>query len=245
MLALDNNSPLGNSTLGFQQVLKRKTDVGDPNIIPLVQRPKNGKHLILDLDETLVHTFENEAEALEFANEMSEAEQTRFYAIDFPDGTTLYGYIRPYVETFLNVAFNEFDSVGVWSAGTEFYVNAIVNIVFKNSRPQLRFVLSRNACNEIKIDHTEPCRFKPLSVIYHMFPDHNDRNTVIVDDRKDICSLNCMNNIQVPEFVINATNAEIFFGDETLLTLAKWFMTDLFRNSPDVRLVKSKSPFKI
>lgn len=214
---------------------------------PIVHRQrKNGKHLVLDLDETLVHTFEDMTSAGEFSEliEGDEEKMANFYSIDFPAGETLFGYIRPYADYFLDVAFNEFESVGVWSAGSKFYVETIVKLVFKG-RP-LRFVMSREDCNELRIKTEEiPCRYKPLANIYKAQPDHTAANTLIVDDRHDVCSLNCINNVVIPEFHITAANAPALFGDQSLLTLAKWFQTDQFRNTPDVRVLKSFSPFKI
>lgn len=228
-----------------KQPLENKPIVNPTLSIEVVPRErKNGKHLILDLDETLVHTFDEKDGLASFANDLTPEQRKRIYMIEFPGGDTLWGYVRPYVEDFLRVAFNEFESVGVWSAGTQYYVANIVQVVFKDQSP--KFVMSRNQCNELKIKTEEvPCRYKPLEVIYHSYPDHNPANTVIVDDRHDICALNCMNNIRVPEFLITRDNYFTMVNDITLLTLAKWFQTDEFRNSVDVRLVKSRSPFKI
>lgn len=215
-----------------------------PPIIP--RQRKNGKHLVLDLDETLVHTFEDMNSAGEFSEliEHDEAKMANFYSIDFPGGDTMFGYIRPFADYFLDVAFNEFESVGVWSAGTKFYVEMIVKIVFKD-RP-LKFVMSRSDCDELRVKTEDiPCRFKPLANIYKDHPGHTPSNTLIVDDRRDVCALNCINNVVIPEFLINAANAPLLFKDQSLLILAKWFQTEQFRNTPDVRALKSHSPFKI
>jgi hypothetical protein len=221
-----------------------KKPVMDLSISIIPRDRKNGKHLVLDLDETLVHTFDAKDDLASFANQLTPEQRKRIYMIDFPGGDTLWGYVRPYVEDFLKVAFNEFESVGVWSAGTQYYVTNIVQVVFKDQSP--KFVMSRNQCNELKIKTEEiPCRFKPLEVIYHTYPDHNPTNTVIVDDRHDICALNCMNNIRIPEFIIHSQNHYTMVNDITMLTLARWFQTEEFRGASDVRLVKSRSPFKI
>lgn len=227
---------------------ENKPRVESPLLKLIRSRPppatKNGKHLILDLDETLVHTFMPEDNLHDFITELTAEQRTRLYSIKFASGDVLQGYIRPYAEDFLRVAFQEFESVGVWSAGTQEYVRLIVGIVFKEQKPV--FVLSRDQCDELRVkDETRPCRYKPLDVIYHRFPDHNAQNTVIVDDRHDVCSLNCMNNIRVPEFAMAAVNYDILVKDQTLLTLANWFQSESFRRTPHVHQLKSQSPFKI
>jgi len=207
-------------------------------------KTKNGKHLILDLDETLVHTFDITDDFQAFSDDLSDEQKQRVYVLKFPGGETLVGYIRPHAEEFLKTAFEEFETVGVWSAGTEYYVNLIVGLLFTDQKPL--FVMSRDQCNELIVGkETTPCRYKPLEVVYHHYPDHNESNTVIVDDRHDICSLNCMNNIRIPEFQINSRTYYDLVDDSTLLTLAKWFQSEEFRKARDVRSIKSRSPFKI
>src|SRR5579885_469627 len=207
-------------------------------------KPKNGKRLVLDLDETVVHTFAPKDNFMDFVNDLTEDQRKRLYVLEFPGGETLFGYIRPGVENLLKVAFEEFESVGVWSAGTEFYVHEIVKLIFRGEKPL--FVMTRNDCNELKINKKEmPCRYKPLENIYKKHPTHNESNTLIIDDRKDICKLNCLNNIQIPEFNLTSSNCTTLLNDNSLDILAKWFQTDDFRNTNDVRTLKSKSPFKI
>lgn len=207
-------------------------------------RQKNGKHLVMDLDETLVHTFDPKDNFLDFAEELTEEQKSRVYVLNFPKGEVLWGYVRPYAEDFLRVAFEEFDSVGVWSAGTSYYVNLIVQILFKDQQPA--YVMSRDECNELVLKKEPmPCRFKPLEILYHRHPDHNEANTVIVDDRHDICSLNCMNNIRIPEYLLNNTSYPTLIEDITLLVLADWFQSNEFRSAPDIRKIKGRSPFKI
>lgn len=223
----------------------QSTTVTRNNSSPVKQtKAKNGKHLVLDLDETLVHTFAPVDNFPAFIGTLTDEQKKRIYVLEFPGGETLWGYIRPGVEQFLETAFEEFDSVGVWSAGTDYYVHEIVKLLFKNQAP--KFVMSRNDCNELKITKADSiCRYKPLEVIYRRLPTHNESNTLIVDDRKDICKLNCINNIQIPEYVLNELNYENMLNDRTLLTLAKWFQSPEFHSISDVRAVKSLSPFKI
>ncbi len=208
-------------------------------------RKKNGKHLILDLDETLVHTFSDSDKFPEFITELTEDQKKRVYVLKFPNGEILAGYIRPGVEKFLEVAFKEFESVSMWSAGTQFYVQSVVDIVFKDTEKP-KFVMTRKDCNEIKLKYdNSTCRYKPLEIIYDKRPEYTESNTLIIDDRHDICALNCMNNIRVPEFLLTSNNYEALLQDKTLFILAAWFETPEFRDAKEVRVIKSKSPFAI
>jgi len=210
---------------------------------------KNGKHLILDIDETLIHTFSPEDNFPSFITDLTDEQKKRVYILEFNDGQVLAGYIRPHVEYFLNTSFDEFESVAVWSAGTHYYVHSIVDRVFglldsPLSKP--KFVMTRKHCNELKLKYDNSmCRYKPLEIIYWRDSNHNESNTIIIDDRHDICALNCMNNIRIPAFDMNHLNFETMLGDDSLKKLADWFKTDEFRKEKDVRLLKRKSPFDI
>jgi hypothetical protein len=247
-IVLNSPKPVAPTPIALEKV-KPENRYSEANLLKkLSQIPppskKNGKHLILDLDETLVHTFGPYDDLHTMKDDMDDDQKKRIYSLKFSTGDTMQGYVRPHVEEFLRVAFAEFESVGVWSAGTKEYVNLIVDLVFRERRPA--FVLSRDQCNELRVrDEAMPCRYKPLDVIYHKYPDHNETNTVIVDDRHDICALNCMNNIRVPEFNMDSTNYEAMLKDPTLLILAEWIQTPTFRQATDVRRIKSQSPFKI
>jgi hypothetical protein len=216
----------------------KKHDTRTPN-------SKNGKHLVLDLDETLVHTFGSESELVPFIDNLTKEEKTRIHPLIFNDGIdNMWTYIRPHVELFLDIVFEEFESVAVWSAGTYEYVHKIVDILFVKRRPH--FIMTRRDCNEIQIGNMEgSCRFKPLENIYSARPEYNRNNTLILDDRSDICGYNCLNNIKIPEFSIDAQSYSIMVGDFTLITLLEWFQSESFRKTKCVRELKSKSPFKI
>tara|TARA_R110002072_G_scaffold45565_4_gene126730 strand:+ start:12370 stop:13218 length:849 start_codon:yes stop_codon:yes gene_type:complete len=224
---------------------KRSEAVKSRMVISQRSGKTNGKHLVLDLDETMVHTFGHEAELASFIEELGELDKKRIKKLDFSDGSgSMWTYVRPHAELFLEVAFAEFDTVSVWSAGTYEYVHKLVDLLFVNRRP--KFVMTRNDCNEIQVGNPDgACRFKPLENIYTVHPSHNRYNTLIVDDRTDICGFNCLNNIKIPEFSIGDHNHEILVGDFSLLILAEWFLSDRFRKTSSVQELKSYSPFRI
>lgn len=208
-------------------------------------RRKNGKHLVLDLDETLVHTFESGVELDKFVEGLENKNRLRNFTLPGLSNT-FWTYVRPHVETFLKGVFEEFDTVGVWSAGAYDYVHAIVAMIFpKDLKPA--YIMTRNDCNEMRFVPGESvCRFKPLENVYQRMKKWglNERNTIIVDDRKDICAINCLNNVQIPAFYMNSENYEEAEEDASLLILLKWFKSQTFRNSKDVTYLKGKSPFR-
>lgn len=210
----------------------------------LSKMSKNGKHLVLDIDETLVHSFSDEDNFLSIISNLTAEQKKNIYVLNFKNGSALAGYIRPHLDEFLDTVFSEFDTVGVWSAGTLEYVHTLVNYIFKKHKP--KYILTRKDCEEIKLKTDGPVvRYKPLSKIYALVPGATENNTIIIDDRNDICKLNCLNNINVPEFFMTDKNYKDMLADSVLKILADWIKTSEFRNETSVINLKSKSPFAI
>lgn len=213
----------------------------------------NGKNLILDLDETMVHTFSPEDKAGRFMDEMDSSRQ---YTIEFERGGALYGYVRPHAEEFLIGVFELFDTVSVWSAGTHEYVHKIVEVLFERvnkilagqgkSHVKPYFIMTRRHCNELKLSSDRKvCRFKPLSIVFKQYKTFNSKNTILVDDRQDICELNCLNNIQLPEYILTYETYESLKNDRALLDLLRWFRGESFSSTDDIVTAKRTSPFSI
>lgn len=89
-----------------------------PHPQPQVQRPRrnNGWTLVLDLDETLVHTN---------------------------DETTLF---RPHVDTFLCQVFDRFDKVVIFTAGTKPYADPILDALESMASIKFHKRLYRDSC---------------------------------------------------------------------------------------------------
>lgn len=81
----------------------------------------------MDIDETLLHASET---PLEFKH-------------DFIAGQ-YFVYLRPYLQLFLEFAFQHFD-VAVWTSSNETYANHVVSRVFRDGMSP-RFVWSRHRC---------------------------------------------------------------------------------------------------
>jgi TFIIF-interacting CTD phosphatase-like protein len=79
-----------------------------------MKRTAHDKLLVLDLDETLIHTNEN----------------PRFHKDVQPDFSISGGYLvclRPGVQDFLEFCFTSFREVMIWTAGTEDYAYEVLN----------------------------------------------------------------------------------------------------------------------
>jgi hypothetical protein len=138
--------------------------------------------IILDLDNTLIHSLEPERGG-------SKNDQALIDSISRPPDFTIDAktytynvYKRPYVDDFLKYVTHKFDHVIVWSAGTDTYVKLIVKKLFDGARIKQPFmVLTRKDCDTTpegsrKNMHTLKRRLAKLGMLY----DHNQ--VLFIDD---------------------------------------------------------------
>lgn len=157
------------------------------------------KTIILDLDETLVHTFEFPSYYDLASKNPVLAENLYSFTLD---GEVCCGMFRPLAREFVYSLCENFN-VGVWSAGVSDYVEKIVSLLFGKLKPS--FVYSRLFCDEMTyIEHGKPTTIKkkPLTKIYLQHPPLNRKNCIIIDDREDVSSENSECAIIVPNFTL-------------------------------------------
>lgn len=200
------------------------------------------KHLILDVDETIYHSI-LPGDGVDMDN-LTEPYKSLVSTIRLPGNVEITGVFRPYLLDFLQVAFEEFASVSVWSAGTYEYVHGVLaEIMGEEMKSKLRFVMTRNDCNNIQ-DVDVSGRFKPLSIVFQRYSDMNETNTLLVDDRDDVCFYSMMNHVLIPAFF--PTNEALSGAekiDDALQVLSKWFQSPTFRKKANVQELKRYSPF--
>lgn len=144
-------------------------------------------HIILDLDETLLHamTMSNFIKLdLQVLSELNGfAKRTIFLTGgDGRNDEMFMVILRPHLFTFIDWCFRNAESVSVWSAGTKDYVDEIVNCIFTTKQQkELKFVWSRKHTCEFNQFH-----YKPLMKVYNKFSDMNSSNTVLLDDKAAI-----------------------------------------------------------
>ena len=215
------------------------------------------KCIVLDLDETLVHTSDKNLTELRSLRIMSNPEtidlRNRVYELNLDDAaslkrgqgikTELWGIIRPHVKEFLIFCFSYFKVVAVWSAGKKKYVEAIVDFLFRDiKRPHI--IYHRGHCHERSANqHT-----KPLEKMIKSEPGLNKymslENTFIIDDRESVfINENPGNGIQIPAYNPAFNVISLRSDDIALKQLATWLLRPEVMNSSDVRTLSKKNIF--
>jgi len=211
------------------------------------------KNLIIDLDETLVHTYIDKCDLDTILDEYM-SNKTRPFIVDAPfvhddeivDGR-LCGSTRPYLDHFLKYCFENFKIVIIWSAGTSRYVKETVKNIFSRIRSP-HYVFTRKDCAKIKTGIS-----KPIEYLSKNNPNLGLtlENTLIVDDQISNFSHNPDNGILIPEFIPDFfdekkdknTLIKNHDSDDNLLKLTKWFKNSGVISSTDVRKIDKTSIF--
>jgi hypothetical protein len=161
--------------------------------------PPSDRHCaILDLDETLLHSFfpdkvtpEQFQFMLKKCQDQEDAEakgllspdERRLYKVDVGDGTNVVLMLRPHLRKFLRELFHQYD-VAVWSAGGKLYVDAICRVLFPSNGPLKP--LFQFCWDDVQIDRTSTFAYtKPLTTISHRFPTYDLSKIFLVDNRQE------------------------------------------------------------
>lgn len=220
---------------------------GPPAIVTLTGRSSSiSRHaVVLDLDETLLHTMPNGTEALENTILTSPGQlevRGRLYHLTISDlfrqrGTgqrsDFWGVKRPHLNLFLAFCFDYFRYVVVWSAGQKPYVTAVVDEIFKGiGRPDI--IYSYDDCVKLPDDNYH----KPLSVLLND-PRLGGRlvssSVLFVDDRVGNFIESGSNAIIIPRYKPAPTVSALAADDYALLQLRQWLLREDVTSSPDVR----------
>jgi TFIIF-interacting CTD phosphatase-like protein len=216
------------------------------------------KCIVLDLDETLVHSNEN-IDELKRLGIMSDPAlidlRRRTYQITMDDvvykkgtgvKTEMWGIVRPHVREFLIACFSYFKCVIVWSAGKRKYVDAIVDYLFKDiKRPHV--VYSYDQCEKT----SNNLIVKPLQKMIKKEPGLNKymslENVFMIDDRETVYSGfvgdNPDNGIQIPAYRPAFNIHNLRSDDIALKQLMTWFLRPEVMNSTDVRELDKTAVF--
>jgi TFIIF-interacting CTD phosphatase-like protein len=200
--------------------------------------PETDKTLVLDIDETLVRTWED-FDKLKSSKILSSPEfypiRKQIYMLDLGEGEEedkLWGFKRPKLDEFLSFASEYFAHICVWSAGTKEYVEAVCEQIFHKHRcPDI--ILTRDAC----VHDEEKNLFKPLEKFYELFPHASPETTIMIDDRDDVMSKNPDNGIVIPPYEPSIKKVATISTDDALDKVMNWLSREDVAYAEDIRLV--------
>lgn len=167
--------------------------------------------LILDIDETLIHS--RKGILSDVFHRHGDIKQSDLFSV--------FNYVvqkRPYLDMFIQKVMNDpYFEVGIWSAGTSDYVYSIVNHIIPDKK-KLKFIMTSDDCNEL--------RDKPLSkvrdLVQEMDEEINSRlsmpepiysrtvhDFLIIDDRTKVTGHDELNHLQILEFEGETDDTEL------------------------------------
>lgn len=215
--------------------------------------PLTDKCLVLDLDETLVHTLETTdwiSKLGIYSDSKAQILRNRVYKLTLDDVvdelgsgvvSELAGILRPHLRDFIIFAFMYFRIICVWSAGQRKYVHEIVRIIFADLR-EPNLIFSFDDCK-----HSERIE-KPLEYMFNV-PGidayMNARNTFVLDDRFDTFNrVNPQNGIVIPVYNPTFTVEGLHAEENALQQIMMWLCTPEVVECTDVRTLDKSHIFK-
>lgn len=172
------------------------------------------KLLMLDLDETLVHTRLLPRDTIT-------QDPSKHYFKDEYDNYEI--ILRPHFKHFLIEA-SKYYTIGVWSANARRYINLIISLFPDDFKPV--FVLDSTRCivkvitmcNEFS---SETITIKPLKKIWRLKNSvYNRSNTVVVDNTSSTFVRNYGNAIRIKDFIGQDDDSELLRILELLIRVA-------------------------
>lgn len=188
---------------------------------------------VLDIDSSLVDMF-GTSHNWPNAKAHAEKKNSRIVYLD-KTYSFMWGTKRPHLEHFLETCKQNFDMVGVWSAGQHQYVTEVVKEIFPYEPD---FVWTRNDCVMSKTYKGDVYRQKPLILLKSRLPQIDLKRTLIFDDYQVVCEQDTLNHIYLRPWEFQFDG--ITKPDPTLCNAAKWIKENV-RNSDDYRFIPTKN----
>ena len=234
----------------------------NPHIITLVSYYPNksltNKVLVLDVDETMIHSFHQPAEVAKIhnlgiwnnPNYLPLRRVIRFFTIENVMKHAVPGagienniilVFRPNLLEFLIFAFTYFKLIIIWSAGQPKYVRTAVRHIFRDI-PAPHAILDSEMCSKDKYGDVA----KPLQFVYDIFPNiASADNTLIIDDRDSNIGANPDNGILIPEYLPQPTISSLSTDDTALPRVRKWLEQPEVINSKNIRTIPKNKIFSL
>jgi hypothetical protein len=192
-------------------------------------------NLILDLDDTLINTFN-----FNFYNnkniEINNGNDSTISILHLPNFLGLV-YIRPYLFEFLEYAFTNFN-ISIWTASTTIYCKEILKIILSESQfSKAIVILARDNNNYVDIKTNKIYKDvirnniiqKPLDLLWNdiqLSEIFTKENTLIIDNNSQVSIENPYNSLIIKEFTSKSTN------DTSLHVLINWLK--IIQNVPNI-----------
>ena len=144
--------------------------------------------LVLDLDETLIHST-----TYLFNSECIHLEEFGYYV-----------YKRPFLDYFLREVSKQYD-IGIWSAGTDDYVETIVDMILPFDVDPI-FVFGRSMC-QLKYVDGYRVYVKPLRILQDF--GYSLDKMLVVDDTPQKCVENFRNAIIPKPYLFDTSDREL------------------------------------
>ena len=162
--------------------------------------------VVLDLDETLLHTTKMDSYDL-CNNELlqsTEGVKMSIFTLSHSRNNYRVLFHRPYLDMFIDFCFRNFARVIIWSAGSLQYVQAIVHIVFLTKGYVPSCVLSRNdLCfeNGDTLKVLKQIQQNRSSNPFFMSEEEFMTNIWTIDDRRSVAMANIDKLISIIPFI--------------------------------------------
>lgn len=227
----------------------KATDIKERKLffIPPPITRKNGKNLILDLDQTLIYTTDDSSkiDKLKIFDDSSNMSiKQRVYMIKiFSDKRSkeinMGGFERDDLQEFLSFVYDNFSFVAVWTAAEDDYGKQICHSIFRNV-PVPFVIWSRKMC-----EREDGGYIKPLSKMVVMNKQYGltMKNTLIIDDTEETFVKNRENALKIPAYHPELDLRSLSAKDTCLKKIMNYFSSQKFIDSQDVRMLNSRKLF--
>lgn len=211
---------------------------------------KTDKVLVLDLDETLVHTY-TDVDIGGMIDRKNPELMSRYFEFTLQNGNSpmkICGVERPGLQEFLIFANKYFDSVIVWTAGIAEYAKMIVDHIYRDIPQKPKLIWSRGHC-EGSGTETKPYT-KPLTKLENSRPDivGQDilRRAIIIDDR-DYTGRdhNPQNQMLIPPFDPMPLDSTYGSTDDALYKVKNWLFWPEIKHAYDIKKSNKSRPFQV
>jgi len=152
-------------------------------------------NVILDLDETLIHSMDKEQKKRKEIKKYKPIFNSKEMDNDFTV------FERPLLQNFLDYLFSNYN-VSVWTAASKNYALFIIkNFILNKPGRKLDYILYSHHCD---LSYDLKDSQKDLSMLWDVWKikGYNKRNTFIIDDRKEVYDTQPNNCIRAKAFKV-------------------------------------------